>query len=147
MEIKLYTVSDDPRTLEKTLGTADTRTGAIRGELDVIRPTVTVEGDITGKNYAYIAALGRYYYIEDREIIRTGLTALHLRCDVLMSWADSIKQCPAVFERSENLVNAYVADGIVKVQSYMQVCTIPFDFEFVYGDGTGKPEYIVILAG
>lgn len=150
MQIKLYKVSDETNKLIKTLGTADTRTGTVRGDVDILRPSVLVEGDVIGSNYAYIADFDRYYYIEDRNVVRNGLTQLQLRVDVLMSWAADILKCPAVFDRSTNLVNAYLSDSEIRQQSYMQTVTRPFkgtlgmDTSFSFG---ATPEYIVILAG
>lgn len=150
MEIKLYTVTDDPRKLVKTLPTAspgyDPRSGAVRGAIDILRPEVLVEGGVVLANYAYIPDFGRYYFIEEREAVRTGLQRLSLRVDVLMSWANEIKNCPAVFERSQTLVNAYVKDNLVKQQNFMRAYTMDFPFEFTYG-GQYEEEYVVILAG
>lgn len=150
MELYLYTITDDPRKLVKTLPTnpaeIDSRTGTIRGSVDVIRPEILVTGDVVTANYCKIPAFGRYYYIEERNVVREGLTLLTLRVDVLMSWAAEIKNCPAVFERSQTLVNAYVRDNMVKQQNFMRAYTMDFPFEFTYG-GQYEEEYVVILAG
>ena len=147
MQIDLYSITDDPRKLEKTLGTADSRTGAVRGAIDVLRPEVLVEGGVVLANYAYIKDFGeRYYYIEEREVVRKGLQRLQLRVDVLMTYAAQIKTCPAVFDRSHNLDDAYLSDGSLPVHSFQRLATIPFFREFTFGDQFDE-QYVVILAG
>ena len=146
MQIDLYSITDDPRKLEKTLDTADTRTGAVRGAIDVLRPEVLVEGGVVLANYAHIPDFGRYYFIEEREAVRKGLQRLQLRVDVLMSYKDQIKTCPAVFDRSQNLDDAYLSDGSLPVHSFQRLATIPFFREFTFGDKFDE-QYVVILAG
>ena len=127
MQIDLYSITDDPRTLEKTLGTADSRTGAVRGSIDVLRPEVLVEGGVVLANYAYIKDFGeRYYYIEEREVVRKGLQRLQLRVDVLMTYAAQIKACPAVCARSANVVNAFLPDGRRPELAFKTSCVYTF---------------------
>ena len=149
MKIYLYTVTDDPRKINKTLPAATLieKDGTPRGQLDVLRPEILVAGDILTSNYCQIPDFdGRYYFIEERTVVREGLTLLSLRVDVLMSWKSYIMNCPAVFERSQTLVNAYVKDSLVKQQNFMRAYTMNFPFSFTYGDA-GSEEYVVILAG
>lgn len=127
MQIDLYSITDDPRTLEKTLGTADSRTGAVRGAIDVLRPEVLVEGGVVLANYAYIGDFGkRYYYIEEREVVRKGLQRLQLRVDVLMTYAAQIKKCPAVCARSSNVVNAFLPDSRRPELAFKTSCVYTF---------------------
>lgn len=126
MQIDLYSITDDPRKLEKTLGTADSRTGAVRGAIDVLRPEVLVEGGVVLANYAYIGDFGRYYYIEEREVVRKGLQRLQLRVDVLMTYAAQIKACPAVCARSANVVNAFLPDSRRPELAFKTSCVYTF---------------------
>lgn len=127
MQIDLYSITDDPRKLEKTLGTADTRTGAVRGAIDVLRPEVLVEGGVVLANYAHIPDFGdRYYFIEEREVVRKGLQRLALRVDVLMSYADQIRTCPAVCARSANVVNAFLPDSRRPELAFKTSCVYTF---------------------
>lgn len=113
MEVKLYKITDDPRKLEKSVGSPiATPSGTVRGTVDILRPEILVTGNQIDCNYAYIEDFGaRWYYIEERNIVRDGLTVLNLRVDVLMSWAEYIKKCPAVCARSANTVSAFVNDS------------------------------------
>ena len=131
MELYLYTITDDPRKLVKTLPTnpadIDSRTGTIRGSVDVIRPEILVKGDVVTANYCKIPAFGRYYYIEERNVVREGLTLLTLRVDVLMSFSDQILKCPAVCARSANVVNAFVKDSRQPSQNFYKHSVKSFD--------------------
>ena len=146
MEIKLYTVTDDPRKLVKTLPTAspgyDPRSGAVRGSIDILRPEVLVEGGVVLANYAYIPDFGRYYFIEEREAVRIGLQRLSLRVDVLMSWAAQIKDCPAVCSRSAANVSAFIPDSRKPEQAF-RLHTVKTFSAFTYTE----PSIIMITAG
>lgn len=110
MDIYLYTVQDDPKKMTKTLGTGTKLTGTLRGELDIMRPEIMLDGNADGKNYMYIPDFGRYYFLDPQREVRSGLHTVTGREDVLMSWADAIKTAPAIVQRSENEVNAYIHD-------------------------------------
>lgn len=120
--IDLYTVSCDPHTVDKSGSVSATASvsGTMRGDLDVLAPTITVEGDASGYNYAYIADMGRYYHITGCNRERTGICTLSLRVDVLWTYAAQIMQLPAVASRSYRLVNAYLPDDQQRVRQYTQ---------------------------
>ena len=74
MDIYIYTVHDDPRTLNKNLGDGLTVAGTIRDETcSLTAPVLTVSGNIGAANYMYIPDFGRYYYIAEQETVRTGI--------------------------------------------------------------------------
>ena len=130
MQIDIYSITDDPRTLVKNVTTnpsqIDSRTGAVRGSIDILRPEVLVEGGVVLGNYAHISDFNRWYFIEEREAVRKGLQRLSLRVDVLMSYADQIKTCPAVCARSANVVNAFLPDSRRPELAFKTSCVYTF---------------------
>jgi len=71
---------------------------------------VEVDYDVTGFNYAYIPFFNnRYYYIEDIVSVNNRLWELHLKCDVLYSFAAEIYKSNAVVTRSAT-GNAYISE-------------------------------------
>lgn len=121
MTLDLYTVTDEPRKLDKTLPAAShiQRDGTPRGAVDILRPEILVSGDLLESNYCKISEFeNRYYFVEERTAVREGLTLLTLRVDVLMSWRDEIKACPAVCGRSANVVNAFLPDSRIPVHAF-----------------------------
>lgn len=120
MTIDLYTVSCDPHTVDKTdyITATAAVSGTVRGELDIQQPIVEITGDISGYNYAKID--GRYYFIENCNRLRTGLSVVRMSVDVLWTYAAQIMQLPAVASRSYRLVNAYLPDDQQRVRQYTQ---------------------------
>lgn len=63
-------------------------------------------------NYAYIADLHRYYYIEPVTLINNENYLLELSVDVLMSFKSNILMLPAIVEKSnEDFANLDYNDG------------------------------------
>lgn len=118
MTIYFYDMIDDPRTMPKNLQNETTKTGTIRGEVDIMRPVIDIEGNVFTPNYAYIPDFNRYYYIDSVRILRTGICTLTLRVDVLQSFYEDIVNAPMIAARSENLFNTYIADEQRKFFQY-----------------------------
>lgn len=102
MTINLYNTSSAPNALTKALGDLSSHSGTVRGEINVVRPVIDIVGNIHGYNYAEIPNFNnRKYFIEEMKIVRDGITRVTLKCDVLSSFADSIKACGCVCKRTE----------------------------------------------
>lgn len=145
MEVYLYTISCEPNRLDKAplLPTVSPVSGSIRGSADILRPEIMITGNVFTENYCRIPDFGnRYYFIEDRESVRTGLTRLSLRCDVLTSWAAQIKQCKAVLSRSASSVDAFIPDGMQRQHAF-QLSTVKSFSAFTYT----SPSIIVLTVG
>ena len=88
-----------------------TLTGEFKDEIDIMAPTIIIEtADIPNYNYCYISNLGRYYFIDNYTIVRTGLIELELSVDLLMSYKDKILQQTAFISSQENNYNDYIID-------------------------------------
>lgn len=128
MTLYLYNNGDAPERLDKNVSSPTTVTVSNNGvnmELGVTRPIITVAGNLSGYNYAYISDFGRYYYIDDITIIRDGISQLRLRVDVLMSFNGDIKALPAIAKRvgtdsNYNLFSKYIVDPRQAFQAYRQ---------------------------
>lgn len=118
--ISLYNISDNPKKLVKNPGNAlytpttfepyqplSDLTGTV-----LIPYKIKVGNDyviLEGANYAKLN--GKYYFITDRVLEPGGKLRLYLKIDVLMTYAEQIKNCPAVNRRSANLYNAFIYDN------------------------------------
>lgn len=88
-----------------------TLTGEFKDEINIMVPTIIIEtADIPNYNYCYISNLGRYYFIDNYTIVRTGLIELELSIDLLMSYKDKILQQTAFISSQENNYNDYIID-------------------------------------
>ena len=144
MTLNLYNNSDAPNKLDKTLSSPHTVTVSNNGvnlSLGVTRPIITAAGKLSDYNYAEISDFGRYYFIDDIEILRNGVTQLRLRVDPLMSFNVDIKALPAIAMRSEQAAkqSPYLYDAKRPIQSYQVYRTYEL-FTF-----TGMGAYAILV--
>lgn len=108
MNIKLYKMSCEDNRIDKTsfLTYVLEYEGSLRTETSLLNPQIDIQhggkSDFTQFNYAYIEDFNRYYFIDDITSVRTYISRLHLRCDVLMSYVHSIGQLPCIVARTSN---------------------------------------------
>lgn len=127
MIITFYNVSDPRNKLNKTLGTGTDFSGSIKNETSILDPVILINGDITGFNYCYIPLFNRYYFINDVEVVRTGLFRVHFSVDVLMSYKDAIKECNCVVTRTTD-PNADRIDA--ELTDTSTITKLPFNHTF-----------------
>lgn len=146
MNIILYNFSGEQIELDKTnkLTLVETKTGTFRGEIDTQEPVFDVAGNITdGVNYAYIADFGRYYYVHNPTIFRTGITRLFLTVDPLHTFREQIKPLKAIAKRTadRDKQTAYIVDSKLPFAAYKKYRT------FDLGQFTDTAFMILITAG
>ena len=147
MEIVLYQNVSEPNVVTKFIAEVTTLTGSLREASSVTNPVIRVEmSNPVTANYAYISEFSRYYYINDIVCLRTNLWELHLRVDVLMSFASGIKASMAIVEETtlegNERVNSYVTnDSFARlVKDKTDIIQFPDGFD-------EQPYFILITAG
>lgn len=117
MTLTVYNISDDPRTLTKTLGEAvGTYTVNPTENCDILNPVVSIHSAGTNAfplnaNYATLSDTGRQYFIKDITLGTGGKVFVHMTVDVLGTYADLIKNCPCCVTRNENIGINWVPDN------------------------------------
>jgi len=96
MDIIFYKLQDEVNDVKKLRTLTATATyepmtvqGSLKAPTSKIAPVIEFGQDITyfnGYNYCYIADFNRYYFVEDMVSIRTSVTSISLRVDVLTSF-------------------------------------------------------------
>ena len=146
MVITLYTCSSEPIVVSKVLSQVTQLTGVLREPSSVTNPIVKIElGDPVGCNYAHISEFNRYYYIDDIVSIRSNLWELHLRVDVLMSFATDIRRSEVIVEETSvesSGGNRYLRNDAFVTQVKHKTDIIPFPQGF-----NDSPSFILITAG
>lgn len=145
MKITLYQNVSEPERVTKTLKNPIVLTGTLREMTSVRTPSINVHANgqnLTKYNYVKIDEFGRYYYITDIESVNNGVWRLSLRCDVLMTYADTIKKQSGIIARQQNKWNLYLPDPEFVVSQKMQVQTKQFPKAF-----DGKTHYVLLLCG
>lgn len=126
--LTLYKVTDDKRKVSKDLGTAiATYNITIKGDVNLMQPEILINDSIPDANYAYIAALDRYYYLSLPVLMSGHLYKLPMTIDSLMSNASGIRSCSGVIARQEYLYNLYLPDSEFKVLANNNKKTLKFN--------------------
>lgn len=132
MTVTFYSVSDDARVLNKTLGDAvvSLSTCEIWGECSIMDPVLKVvyNANLLGCNYCYISDWNRYYYIEGYDVSQGREMYIRMHEDVLMSNKTAIKNltCTIVRTAKNGKANLYLDDGKFKVLNYPRIQTKKF---------------------
>lgn len=113
--VTFYTSTANPKKLDKSadlvaIGTA--KTLHAKHEVDILNPVFAVDYNTTllPANYCYIAEFNRYYFIT---ISTDTAQRINVRgtIDVLNTYANQIKLCPATIIRAELGAPTYVHDN------------------------------------
>ena len=99
MELVLYKTADENSKLEKTLSEEVSLVGALKDGCSITAPSIMLQQNPIGYNYAYIPAFNRYYYIKNVTVVRKNIFMIGLKVDVLMSFKDEIKELSGVVSR------------------------------------------------
>lgn len=149
MNIILYNTKDDNRKLNKTLTEIKTITVRLKDDTDIMHPVIELDGANLPHtaNYCYIAAFGRYYYINQQDIKIGRDLVLTLSVDVLMSWKSLILNSTVIAERTSNKYNKYIPDKIPMLsrQNNIFKAFTPYQGAYAFDSGTITAETPCIL--
>ena len=144
MDIILYNNKSEITKIGRELTKAQILSGTLRDTTNIINPVILVNVDsINDKNYCYISDFGRYYFITDITVVRTGLFALSLSVDVLESFKDSIKTLSVILKNTQTTgLNTYLPSNI-----FMSTVKTRTDI-LNFSNGLNESgEFILITAG
>lgn len=118
MQIQIATISADNKTLDKRPDFALAEPLTISMELftpcDIDNPTFILSIDYAiNYNYAYVPKWDKYYFLGESTIIDGNRCTVPGKCDVLTTYADSIKELNVNVVRQETNITPYVMDGHV----------------------------------
>lgn len=99
MDILLYKTTNANNDLNKTISNKVELVGALRDASSIIAPSILIQSNPIGYNYAYIPEFGRYYYIKNITAYRKGAFIVDLKCDVLMSFKEEILNMSGIVSR------------------------------------------------
>ena len=102
MNILLYKTTNANNDLNKTISDKVELVGALREASSIIAPSILIQSNPIGYNYAYVPEFGRYYYIKNITAFRKGAYIVDLKCDVLMSFREEILHMSGIVSRLTN---------------------------------------------
>ena len=146
MTVTFYKNSSDNNVLNKSITAAFTNpiTGTLREKTSMLNPSILFEISpslLKDVNYMYITEFERYYFIEDIIADSNGLTRVVGRVDVLMSYADSIKDSTAIVKRNALNYNLLINDG--SLVAYADGYVLAYKFS----GGFNTNQLVLITAG
>lgn len=144
MTIKLYHTTDAAEDLQKNLTSESAELNAVlRDSADILKPVLRIQKTVklSEYNYLQIVDFGRYYYITDIIVDRTGLSDLICTCDVLMSHAAQLLRCPCIFDRTSNAdrSSVLIPDSMQRLKATKDIDYYNFPLGLTY------PERILLV--
>ena len=130
MQIKFGYTFDDRRKLEKSVTWFNTFDCKPYTDYNIFAPNLLITnatGAIANNNYAYIADYKRYYYVDSVTIGRNGMYVVQLSVDVLMTYANAIKNLSATISRQENIGINDIVDSLLPLQNRKELAVIEFE--------------------
>lgn len=149
MTIEFYTVSDDPRVIQKTLGSAVySPTVNLLASCSVKNPEFVLSYDsrLITANYFKIVEWDRYYFMGEPVLSPGGRCIVTGKEDVLMSNASEILGLHAYCTRCESKFERYAVDNSVLSLVKSNVQTIPFSLS-PFADSVGAYQYLLTVKG
>ena len=128
LTVTIYNYSDDFFRLDKSnfLTTVSTHTGTIRDYVDIVNPSILVEGNVKNGNYCYIDSFSGYYWITEKTIVRNNLTELKLKRDASMTFLSGILNSDCICSRNTNKYNSDYNDNryVTKQNKYIETFAV-----------------------
>ena len=146
MTCDLYSTKSENNVLSKTLNEIKKNIAVkLKNDTSIIKPTFILSNDnINFKelNYLYCVDFGRYYYIDNITLLNGNLIALECHVDVLMSFANDIKNASVLVLNSETETNNYLPSNIWR--NDVRETTEILNFQSGFNN---EPQFILITAG
>lgn len=130
LPIVVYRSASDKRVIGKTLAqTGSYATCQLLDGCSVTQPKVivTLNAALFTSNYAYIAAFGRYYFINNITILDSQRVQLDMSVDVLETYKTQLKALSFTIKRQQYVYNLYLDDPLFQAQNKRQIVTKKID--------------------
>lgn len=116
MDLKLFYNLSERKVIGKSIRKIGDAPGILKGDASITSPVFILQSNtnyLSNVNYLYWPETGRYYYIDDIELITGGRMVFYCSVDVLESFRTQIKSQTAIIDKQEsrNESNLYLNDG------------------------------------
>lgn len=140
MRIILYKTVSERIKINKVLEEELELVGSLRDASSITTPSILLQMNPVDYNYVYIPDFKRYYYINSITAMRNKAFLIDLKCDVLMSYRNEIKELEGVVSRL-NTGSQYSTRQIT-TEVLEDTRRIDYDYSF-----TEDGSYILIAKG
>lgn len=141
-------MTSENNVIGKTFGDALQLEGKLIYNQSILTPSIVINGDVIGYNYAYIPAFNRFYYITNNVVKNGTMQEITMQCDALQSYASAIKECYGVGARSSNQTNYYVNDDAITVKQGKSIVTKQFTApnKTKFSFNKGEAGFVIVVA-
>lgn len=149
MTIEFYKVSDDPRTIEKTLGSKLYEVGVnLLGDCSVHNPSFVLHysDNLIAANYFKVVEWNEYYFMGEPVLSPGGRCVVTGREDVLMTNKDKILALNAFCIRCESKFERYAIDSKVPSLVTSIVTNLQFSGHIFAANGSQR-QYLLSVKG
>lgn len=146
MIIKLYKITNISKKINKTLPDTPTLSldGNLKADCDFLNPVIEIENNgVPDVNYAYIAAFGRYYFVDPPVNVGAKLWQLKMHVDVLYTYSAGIMSAPCIVAKSSSNYNLYLNDANYKCYQNPHI----FSEAFPAGFNLANAHFVMTLFG
>ena len=131
--VTLYINTSDNRKIGKSLTSAYYFANVeFKRPCEMLNPTIILHNitNITQYNYCYIGDFGRYYFIDEIQVLTGGRVSIKCSIDVLETYATEIKALNAILLRGEIGQPTEITDNLLPLAKNKSVNV----YEFTGGD-------------
>lgn len=137
MIITIGRTSDDRRKLNKSFTGSDI-TAQLKQPCDVLNPVfiISYSNDYITCNYVHVSDFGRYYFINNINLLPGNRAELSCSVDVLMSWQSGIKSVKTLVSRQENAGLSTIPDSNIVIKNYdiINIYASNMSFDTAFGN-------------
>lgn len=150
MTINFYSVEDDPRTVEKTLGSVvHTVEATLLGNCSTHDPNfvLTYSSNLIHANYFEVPEWNAFYFMGDPVLSPGGRCNIAGHEDVLMTYKDKILALNAYCTRCESRFERYAVDSKVPSLVTSIVTNLQFSGHVFSADGSQRQFLLTVKGG
>lgn len=149
MNVTLYKNTSDKRNLNKVITEIKSVSATVKGDINIISPTLIIQYFSTDFNYCYISDLNRYYYVNSISLLNGQRIQLELSVDVLMSYKEEIKNLTVNVLRYENIAPTFLTDNRIPLFSdtIQKVIEFPENIFNLENPSENSKNFLLTVAG
>lgn len=150
LQIELSEFNGDNRQLRKNLSNIVTRNCEIYGENTLLSPSFLLDYDdsLLNKNYVYVPAWDRYYYIvSPLSMIQGKRCVVVCSEDVRMTFANGILSLECYVVRNQRKCNTLVIDDYYPAEIMSTLCTLKFNASPFYPLNSDRNIVMAVYGG
>lgn len=150
MTITLYKSPGERNRLSRSMTVVKTLSNAeLTDAVNIETPELLIDRDdtIIGFDYVYIESFGRYYFLNDLQIVNGNQFKILLESDPLMSFRSGILNSSCIAKRSTSNINPEIEDNQAAFKNIPKRIHFKMSEGFTPSGSSSSWNYILTLGG